>query len=194
MKVQQGTLPLNTSLGLSKDKSDKVIGIYFAKENNFLPVFIALIGVIVSLVILIYGNGLFAFLSVITFTLAFIFSTAIVKKREEASGIKYPLDQIDSLKIIDNASMMASQKSTTGSLGGAAVGGVLLGGAGAIVGAISSGNNLTKEQVVNVGIKFKDKNWTVVRFELNETTLGKVHKTVLTRLLESTSQQQECPF
>jgi hypothetical protein len=194
MKVQQGTLPLSTSLGLSKDKADKVIGIYFAKESNFLPVFIALIGIIVSLLILFYGNGLFAFLSGISFTIAFIFSTAIVKKREEASGIKYSLDQIDSLKIIDNTSMMASQKTTAGSLGGAAVGGVLLGGAGAIVGAISSGNNQTKEQVVNVGIKFKDKNWTVVRFELNETVLGKAHKTVLTSLLEATSQQQECPF
>ena len=143
---------------------------------------------------MIYGNGLFAFLSVITFTLAFIFSTAIVKKREEVSGIKYPLDQIDSLKIIDNTSMMASQKTTAGTLGGAAVGGVLLGGAGAIVGALSSGNNQAKEQVVNVGIKFKDKNWTVVRFELNETVLGKAHKTVLTNLLEATSQQQQCPF
>ena len=48
MKVQQGTLPLNTSLGLSKDRADKVIGIYFAKENNFLPVFIALFGIVIS--------------------------------------------------------------------------------------------------------------------------------------------------
>lgn len=194
MKVQQGTLPLNTTLGLSHGTDGKVIGIYFFKEDHSLPVLIIFSGIVISVIFLFNGNGLMAFLSIISFIIASIFLVVNVQKKAEANGIKYSLEQIDSLKIIDNTSMMASQKSTGGTLGGAAVGGVLLGGAGAIVGAISSGNNQTKEQIINVGIKLKDKNWAVIKFELNETTLGTAHKVVLNKLLEATAQHQECPF
>lgn len=194
MKVQQGTIPIGATLGLSRDVNDQVTGIYFNKETSSFSVLFGVIGVLVSIATFIFGNSFVAV--VLFFLFASIFGVVVLydKKQDEADGIKYSLADIDSVKIVDNTSMMTSDKSTSGSLGGAAVGGALLGGAGAIVGAISSGNNLAKEQVVNLGIKLKDKNWVIVRFEINQTLLGKTHKFVLESLLGATIQQQECPF
>ena len=194
LKVQQGTLPLNTSLGLSRDHTGRLVGIYFAKGNSFFSVAIALVGLIASFLLLIFMDIFTAVVIFILFAAMFLNSIGREKRKDESGGIKYSLDEIESIKILDDISMMANEKNAVGSLGGAAVGGALFGGTGAVVGAISSGNNLTKEQVVNLGIKLTDKNWVVVRFEINQTVLGKANKIVLENLLEATAKKQECPF
>ena len=90
--------------------------------------------------------------------------------------------------------MMASEKKTIGSLGGAGLGGVLFGGSGAVVGALASGNKIKKEKDVSLGIAFKDKNWVVIEFTMNEEFLGKVHHSIYMELLEATSKKQKRPF
>ena len=107
----------------------------------------------------------------------------------------YRLDEITDVKIIEKTTMMATEKKTMGTLGGAGVGGALFGGAGAVVGALSSGNNIRKEKDTSLGIGFIDKNWVVIEFTTNtDTVVGRLYLHALNELLEVTSSKQEKPF
>jgi hypothetical protein len=77
----------------------------------------------------------------------------------------------DIVSIQYNGASFVGTKGAGGSLGGAAVGGVLFGGSGAVVGAIASGNNI--EQINNLAIKFNDGEWAVL-------SGGEDYKTLLT--------------
>ena len=70
----------------------------------------------------------------------------------------------------------------------------MLGGAGAVVGSIASGNKQLKEQIVRVGVKFEDTNWVVLQMQIDETMMGQVNKSNLKLLLEMTASKQIAPF
>ena len=74
--------------------------------------------------------------------LAVIFFMVVIKGRseDESGGIKYFLKDILEVKVLDNDTMTSFSKSGASTLAGAAAGGILLGGAGAVVGSIASGN------------------------------------------------------
>jgi len=128
--------------------------------------------------------------------LAVIFFIVVIKGRgeDESGGIKYYLKDIVELKVLDNDTMTSFSKSGASSLAGAAVGGILLGGAGAVVGSIASGNKQLKEQIVHVGVKFEDANWVVLQMQIDETMMGQVNKSNLKILLEMTASKQIAPF
>jgi hypothetical protein len=78
-----------------------------------------------------------------------------------------------------------STKSTGKSLVGAGVGGVLFGGAGAVVGAVSAGNLVS--EFIDIAVKFTDNNWIVLSAESKEEGLR------ILSLLGSHADQ-ECPI
>lgn len=128
--------------------------------------------------------------------LAAIFAMVVIRGRsaDETGGIKYFLKDIVEVKVLDNDTMTSFSKSGSSSLAGAAAGGILLGGAGAVVGSIASGNKQLKEQIVRVGVKFEDTNWVVLQMQIDETMMGQVNKSNLKILLEMTASKQIAPF
>ena len=76
----------------------------------------------------------------------------------------YQPDMIDKLFIGDISRIAVKEGSGSLSLGGAAVGGLIFGGAGAIVGAIAGGNssNDTVQEFETATLKFNNNEWAVV--------------------------------
>ena len=79
-------------------------------------------------------------------------------------------------------------KTAGGSLGGAAVGGLLFGGFGAVVGAVAGGNNLSEFNSVTV--KFTDGEWVVLSGDNGTFT----DSTELKLLLKLAGTNNECPI
>lgn len=191
MKIIQGTLPLNLECHISRDSDKKIYGIYFTNSNDTMSFLIILFGIIFS--IMLWFNFSF-FVGLIALVAAFILTFFIDNQNESKAKYKYLLTDITTVKIVDKATMLASEKKTIGSLGGASLGGALFGGSGAVVGALASGNKVKKEKDISLGIAFKDKNWVVIEFIINEDLLGSVHNSILMELLEVTAKKQKRPF
>jgi len=89
----------------------------------------------------------------------------ILHKSNHETIVNEKIHTIKTIKPIDDNKMI--HKGAVGTLGGAAAGGVLFGGAGAVVGALASGN----KKILNFstfGIEFEDGEWVVAEFD-NET-------------------------
>ena len=196
MEVMQGTIDIGTKCRTFLDNK-KHAGIVFYKENAFLTGFVNfIIGISVFVCIYIgyqYGFKFFLLSSSICLLLLIAY-TQIQKRIDEKDGARYFLDEIDEVKILDNQSLSSYSKSQSGSLAGAAIGAVVLGGVGAVVGSVSSGNKTTIEQIINIGIKLKDSNWVVVTANVNDSIVGKAEKKAVNDLLEMTRKQQQAPF
>lgn len=196
MEVMQGTIDIGTKCRTFLENK-KHAGIVFYKENTFLT---GLLNFIISITIFVclyigfkFGFKYFIFSSCSSLLLLIIY-TQIQKKIDEKDGRKYFIDEIDEVKILDNQSLSSYSKSQSGTLAGAAIGAVVLGGVGAVVGSVSSGNKTTIEQIMNIGIKLKDSNWVVVTANVNDSIVGKAEKKAVNDLLEMTSKQQQAPF
>ena len=192
----QGTIDIGTKCRTFLENK-KHAGIVFYKENSFLTGFVNfVIGISAFVCIYIgyqYGFKFFLLSSSICLLLLIAY-TQIQKRIDEKDGARYFLDEIDEVKILDNQSLSSYSKSQSGSLAGAAIGAVVLGGVGAVVGSVSSGNKTTIEQIINIGIKLKDSNWVVVTANVNDSIVGKAEKKAVNDLLEMTRKQQQAPF
>ena len=73
---------------------------------------------------------------------------------------KIPQDSVIKVKAIVNQHIT---KGAGGTLGGAAVGGLLFGGAGAIVGGLAGGNNKTT-RTREIAFQLNDNTWFIVEF------------------------------
>ena len=197
MEIFQGSISTDYSCRpLVKNK--KHVGLLFFKKdsttNNALLSIAITIGILSSIYIW-YKSNFETFLVVaFLFFSAFITYTLLARNKSEEEGIKYLINEIKEVKVIDNETMSSFKKNGASTLTGAAVGGLLFGGAGAVVGSIASGNKNLKEQIVRVGVKFEDGNWVVLQTEINETIMGKVNKENLKILLEMTTSKQLAPF
>ena len=115
--------------------------------------------------------------------IGFVISLTPFKAKDSRSS--YTADQIEKVQVmgIDRV----GTKGSGGSLGGAAVGGVLFGGAGAIVGSVAGGNKV--EEFTNVVIKFTDGEWVVATSEK-----GFVGDIQYQNLLKLAGTNNECPI
>ena len=196
MRVFQGTISSEYNCRPLME-SNRPIGLLFYKTNNttnLITGFALVLGLLLS-VFFGFKFNFIAFLITASFSVGlFIFFSISDRGNNEADGIKYPISQISEVKILDNDTIASYAKSGSSSLAGAAVGGVLFGGAGAIVGSIASGNTQLKEQTVRVGVKFADANWVVLESKIDATTMGKVNASNLKIFLEMTASKQAAPF
>ena len=176
----------------------KPAGLLFYKKDSasqqLLFVLIASLILVVDLAVW-YKLGFEYFLLALLASLA-VFVCFAVSGRSQAQnrGVKYLLDEIQEVKVLDNDMAMAYQKSGSSSVAGALVGGALLGGAGAVVGSVAAGNKTYKEQVVRIGVKFHDSNWVVLQADINDSMMGQVNKSNMEILLQMTSMKQAAPF
>lgn len=196
MRVFQGTISSEYNCRPLME-NNRSIGLLFYKTNNSsksIAAFAVMIGLLLS-VFLGFKFNFFEFLITAAVSVGlFIFFSIFDRRNDEAEGIKYPISQISEVKVLDNETIASYAKSGSSSLAGAAAGGVLFGGAGAIVGSIASGNTQLREQTVRVGVKFADANWVVLESKIDATIMGKVNASNLKIFLEMTALKQAAPF
>jgi len=178
-------------------RDGRVVGILFyenhSKKNYVTAIFVTLL-IIVS-AILGFKFGIGVFLAGVALA-GFLFWKSTMKSRlnDESSGIKYLPEQITEIKVLDEQSCTAAAKSLGGTLSGAAIGGALFGGAGAVVGAIASGNKISKEEVIYLGMKFTDGNWVLTKAIVDDTLSGKINRNNIQAILALTPIKQSAPF
>ena len=199
MEILQGTISAKYKCrpyyAIKNFEEEKLAGLLFYKPSqNFLAVALAMIALLVSLYIWYQINFIAALVLICISIAGLLMLVNSERGEDEKNGIKYLVEDILEVKILDNDTTTSYGKSGAASLTGAAGGGVLLGGAGAVVGAISSGNKQNKEQIVRIGIKFVDENWVVLQCLIDETMMGRVNKSNLSLLLEMTTSKQKPPF
>ena len=113
-------------------------------------------------------------------------------------GTEYeiPCDDVIEFKVLDEDSKPIQETSALGKAGGAVVGGLLTGGAGAIVGAMISGNKTKQDIKINLGFKLKNKDWfvlTLAEDDKNSMT-AKLTKFVVDNVVKRFSIKSEAPF
>jgi hypothetical protein len=113
------------------------------------------------------GLGLIAAVFVpgpgILYSLGGVILGLILTYTKKDQRISYRSEQIEKVKVFDTNQV--ETKGMGGTVGGAALGGILFGGAGAVVGALAGGNNTSDFN--NVAIKFTDGEWVVLSAEGN---------------------------
>ena len=113
-------------------------------------------------------------------------------------GKKYeiPCEEINEFKVLDEDSKPIQETSAMKKAGGAVVGGLLTGGAGAIVGAIISGNKTKKDLKINLGFKLNNKDWFIATLheeDKNSMTAG-LNKIVIEEVIKRFAVKSEAPF
>ena len=113
-------------------------------------------------------------------------------------GKKYeiPCDDVIEFKVLDEDSKPIQETSALGKAGGAVVGGLLTGGAGAIVGAMISGNKTKKDFKINLGFKLENKDWFILTLDIDdkEDWYGKFCKAMLEEIIKRFATKSEAPF
>ena len=113
-------------------------------------------------------------------------------------GTEYeiPCDEVIEFKVLDEDSKPIQETSSLGKAGGAVVGGLLTGGAGAIVGAMISGNKTKKDIRINLGFKLKNKDWFVLTLaEDDKNSMGAtLMQAVVTVIIKRFATKSEAPF
>ena len=107
-----------------------------------------------------------------------------------------PCDDVIEFKVLDEDSKPIQETSALGKAGGAVVGGLLTGGAGAIVGAMISGNKTKKDIKINLGFKLKNKEWFIATLDIEdkESFTGGMKKSVIEEVIKRFSVKSEAPF
>ena len=122
-----------------------------------------------------------------------IIGTKIFGMRTE---YEIPCDDVIEFKVLDEDSKPIQETSSLGKAGGAVVGGLLTGGAGAIVGAMISGNKTKKDIKINLGFKLKNKDWFVLTLaEDDKNSMGAtLMQAVVTVIIKRFATKSEAPF
>jgi hypothetical protein len=110
--------------------------------------------------------------------------------------LSYSINDVKNFKVIDPNVQQVGTKGALGTIGGAAVGGLLTGGIGAIVGGLAGGNNIETFSTTDVALEFNDGNWIVVHFDnTNDKDItGRLNNLIITTLKQKLSQKLENPF
>ena len=110
--------------------------------------------------------------------------------------LEIPCDDVIEFKVLDEDSKPIQETSALGKAGGAVVGGLLTGGAGAIVGAMISGNKTKKNLKINLGFKLENKDWFILTLDIDdqEDWSGKFDKAMLEEITKRFAVKSETPF
>lgn len=108
----------------------------------------------------------------------------------------YSVNDVTNFKVMNPNVQKVSTKGAVGTIGGAAVGGLLTGGFGAVVGGLASGNNIETFSTTDVALEFADGNWVVVHFDnTNEEEFqGRLNSFIITTLKQRFAHLATNPF
>ena len=137
--------------------------IFKIKDKRMIYILLLLIFFAISSGLLDYDRYIYVFISA-TITLFCIFKIYYSSPPKDKRMI-YQSSDIEAFQIdYNNGNNVVANKSMGGSLAGAAVGGALFGGFGAVVGANASGNNIVKinYDTATTTIRFVDGEWVVM--------------------------------
>jgi len=88
----------------------------------------------------------------------------------------YSVNDVKNFKVMDPNVHKVGTKGAMGTVGGAAIGGLLTGGVGAVVGGMAGGNTIKTFSNTDIALEFNDGNWVVVHFDNtnNEDMVGRL--------------------
>ena len=108
----------------------------------------------------------------------------------------YSVSDVKNFKVMDPNVQKVGTKGAIGTVGGAAVGGLLTGGVGAIVGGMAGGNTIKTFSTTDIAIEFNDGNWVVVHFDNtnDDTFVGSLQNVIIDILKQELAQKATNPF
>ena len=108
----------------------------------------------------------------------------------------YSVGDVKNFKVMDPNVQKVGTKGVMGTVGGAAVGGLLTGGVGAIVGGMAGGNSIKTFSTTDIALEFNDGNWVVVHFDNtnNEDIVGRLNNLIIDTLKQELAQKAANPF
>jgi outer membrane lipoprotein SlyB len=108
----------------------------------------------------------------------------------------YSVSDVKNFKGMDPNVQKVGTKGAMGTVGGAAVGGLLTGGVGAIVGGMAGGNTIKTFSTTDIALEFNDGNWVVVHFDNtnNEDVVGRLNNVIIDALKQELAQKATNPF
>ena len=113
-------------------------------------------------------------------------------------GKKYEIscEDIIEFKVLDENSKLIQESSAMKKAGGAVVGGLLTGGAGAIIGAMISGNKTKKDLKINLGFKLKNNDWFIATLQEEDknSMVAGMNKIVVEEVIKRFAAKSEAPF
>jgi len=109
---------------------------------------------------------------------------------------EYPLSEITNFKEVDEQYIETSVKKGLGTVAGGAAGGLIAGGAGAVVGGLASGNKTNKTTKVKYAMEFNKTDWIIFEVDnINEDSLtGRLNRIIITEIFKEFAEKQESPF
>jgi len=138
---------------------------------------------------LIYNNMFFGFNYLIDVGFNSIFVFLLIKlvnlKPLKDPRLIYKAKDIEAFQIDYNNGNSFLDKNMAKSLTGAAVGGALFGGFGAVVGSNASGNKIKKIDCAKIAIRFNDDQWVVMMIEEDE---------IIKKILQFAGKKNICPI
>ena len=135
---------------------------------------------------------------------AFIGKTMLYRKKTDTAEIGggwfsqatiHPASEVTNFKIIDPNEQYVATKGMGGTLGTAAVGGLLFGGVGAIVGGLAGGNKVQAFSKTHVALQFSNGDWVVVEYDTAAgTMIGPINKVIINAWQKRYAEKQISPF
>ena len=107
---------------------------------------------------------------------------------------EYPDSAVTNFKDMSAEAQHVSSKGGAGTLGGAAVGGLVFGGIGAIVGGMAGGNNTKTFGKDEFAFQFDDGTWLVAVNEYDSSTLAGSITSTISTTLRGRFGSQDNPF
>ncbi len=110
--------------------------------------------------------------------------------------LSYKATDVKNFKVLDSNVHKIGTKGTAGTIAGAAVGGILTGGIGAIVGGMASGNKVETTSTTDCALEMNDGNWIVVHFANtnDEDFIGRCNNAIIDALKKRFSHNLVSPF
>jgi len=108
----------------------------------------------------------------------------------------YSVSDVKNFKVMDPNIQKVGTKGAMGTVGGAAIGGLLTGGVGAVVGGMAGGNTIKTFSTTDIALEFNDGNWVVVHFDNtnNEDVVGRLNNLIIDTLKQELAQKAANPF
>jgi len=107
----------------------------------------------------------------------------------------YKNDQVVKFKDFDSQETVVAEKTKLGTIAGGVVGGVALGGFGAVIGALAGGNKSKKTAHKKIAMEFYDGNWIIIEFEYDvETMIGKSNQNIYEQIVKRYAKRIDSPL
>ena len=111
-----------------------------------------------------------------------------------SKGIIFSANDVSDFKLIDPEQQHVSTKGIGGTLGTGAIGGLMFGGAGAVLGGLAGGNKVKQFGKTHVALQFSNNDWVVIEYDTSDGVVGWTSKLLIEAWQKRYAEKQDNPF